>query len=341
MTTDALHELPEDRRDIVRSAFTTAFGSTPTRPLRPLAGGASGALIYRFDAAGQAYLLRLETRRDALRNPHQHACMQAAADAGVAPPLHHVDEAAGITIMDFVESRPLSEYPGGPGNLALDLGRLIARLQATLPFPAFLDYPAVLERMLGYLRGSGAFAAGLLDPHLEAFECIRAVYPWDAAAQRSSHNDPNPNNILFDGQRLWLIDWETAFKNDPMVDLAILADNFAGVPELQEELLRGWSGQGPNPLLRARLTLLRPLTRLYYAGLIFAIVARGGVDTGHTHTDLRVPTPTEFRAALAEGRLKMGAPDTMRTFARMMLAGFLAGASGPEFESALAVVRTG
>src|SRR6187397_1333555 len=111
MTTEALLALPESQREIVHSALVAAFGSTPASPLLPVGGGASGALIYRFDAAGKAYLLRLETRRDALRNPHQHACMQMAADGGVAPALHHVDEAAGITIMDFVLSRPLSDYP--------------------------------------------------------------------------------------------------------------------------------------------------------------------------------------------------------------------------------------
>src|SRR5438046_1779985 len=77
---------------IVRSALTATFGSTPTAPMPPVGGGASGALIQRFEVTGTAYLLRIETRRDALRNPHQHLCMQAAADAGVAPPVHYVDQ---------------------------------------------------------------------------------------------------------------------------------------------------------------------------------------------------------------------------------------------------------
>ena len=68
------------------------------------------------------------------------------------------------------------------------------------------------------------------------------------------------------------------------------------------------------------------------------MAARSGV---HTHTDLRAPTPEEFGAAIADGRLKAGAPDTLRTLARMLLAGFLAGASGPGVDDALAVVRAG
>jgi thiamine kinase-like enzyme len=40
----------------------------------------------------------------------------------------------------------------------------------------------------------------------------------------SSHNDSIPSNILFDGDRLWLIDWESAYRNDPLVDVAIVLD---------------------------------------------------------------------------------------------------------------------
>lgn len=102
--------------------------------------------------------------------------------------------------MDFVMQRPLHEYPGGPLALAKALGELVAKLQATPPFPDHGDYRVFLERMLAYLRS--VFAAGLLDPNLEAFEHMRKAYTWDAERHVSSHNDPNQCNTLFDGQRL-------------------------------------------------------------------------------------------------------------------------------------------
>ena len=205
-------------------------------------------------------------RRTRFRNPHQYVCMKTAVDAGLAPPVHYIDPTEGVAIMDFIPQRPLSEYPGGPAALARDLGRMIARLQRTLLFPQLLEYPVFLDRMLGFIRGSGMFAAGLLDAHAAGFERIRQVYPWNASSPVSSHNDPNPRNIIFDGERLWLIDWETAFRNDPLTDVAILAENFAGTPELEDALLQGWLERPADRELRARLVLMRQLTRLYYAG---------------------------------------------------------------------------
>src|SRR5581483_9862851 len=48
---------------------------------------------------------------------------------------------------------------------------------------------------------------------------IAAVYPHETD-MASSHNDLfKPDNILFDGHRVWLVDWEAAFLNDRYADL--------------------------------------------------------------------------------------------------------------------------
>ena len=331
--------IPAAQRDIAQAALAAAFGAVPVAQLVPVTGGASGALTFRADVAGRPYLLRIEGRRTPMRNPHQYTCMKIAADAGVAPPLRYADDAAGVAILDFLPQRSLSEFPGGPEALGRACGELIARLQATPLFPQFLDYFSILNRMLAYLRGSNMFAPGLLDPHLEGFERIRAVYPKGAAASVSSHNDPNPRNIIFDGVRLWLIDWETAYRNDPLVDVAILLDQLATTPDAETALLQAWLGRAPDSVLRARLILMRPLTRLYYAGLMLSGFAAAPRD--RPDADLCAPTPDEFRAAFEQGRLKPTAPETLYILGKMQLAGFLAGLAAPNFAPALTTARNG
>jgi hypothetical protein len=334
---ELLDVLPADRRETARSALAAAFGATPLTALQPVTGGASGALIYRIEIDRKPYLFRMEMRRSPFRNPHQYVCMQTAVDAGIAPPVHHLDPVEGIVIMDFMPQRPLTEYPGGPMALARGLGRLIARLQATPVFPELRDYLVILDRMLGFIRGSNMFAAGLLDAHAAGFERIRKVYPWNPSALVSSHNDPNPRNIIFDGERLWLIDWETAFRNDPLTDVAIVAENFGTTPELEDALLEGWLSRTPDRPLRARLVLMRQLTRLFYAGILLGGFA--GAPRTAPDGDLTAPTADGFRAAIAEGRLKAGSPEIIYTLGKMFLAGFLAGLAAPEFEYALSVCQ--
>ena len=336
---DPFDRIPADRREAARSALTAAFGTAPLTAVHRVTSGAS-ALSYQIEVADRPYLLRLESlQRDDVRDPHRtYLCMRTAVEAGIAPALHHADPTAGVAIMDFVPARPLFGYPGGREGLTRDLGDLVARLQATPAFPPVASYPTVLEGLLGRLLGSGLFAAGLLDRHREGFERICQAYPWDNAALVSSHNDPHPGNILFDGKRLWLIDWETAYRNDRLVDVAILTLYLAASPELEGMLLKSWRGRAPDRALRARLVLMRQLVRLFYA---CASSLHAASPSAVPETDLAALTPAEFRAAVDEGRLVLGAPETQPIGGKVALATFLAVLATPQFEEALVITQQG
>jgi aminoglycoside phosphotransferase (APT) family kinase protein len=334
---ELLDIVPEPHRTTAGAALAEAFGSR-VEALRPMTGGASAALVYAVEAGGRSYLMRMETRRDAMRNPHQYACMRTAAEAGIAPPLRYVEADAGVAIMDFLPQRPLDQYPGGPAALARALGDLAARLQATPVFPFLIDYRDLVQHLLAGMNASGRFAPGLLDPHAQGLADIRDAYPWDPASLVSSHNDPNPSNVLFDGERLWLIDWETGYRNDPFADVAIMANDQAATPELETELLSAWLGRAPDAMARARLMVMRQLTRLYYAGIIFAVALRAG---GPRIDSLDAPDVATFRAEVAAKGLTPGSPEALRTLAVMCLAGFQAALGTRAFRDALAIVRVG
>lgn len=308
--------IPEALHDKARAAIIGAFDGASVAVVGLLLGGASGAHAFRLAARGRDYVLRIEGTRNPLRNPHQYTCMRIAAEAGIAPPLRYVDEQAGVVIIDFISHQPLTVYPGGPVALADALGLFVRDLHATAPFPVLGDYRSGIERILGFVKTS--FAAGLLDPYLEGLDRIRTVYPWDAAQHVSSHNDPNLRNILFDGKRLWLVDWETSYRNDRFIDVAVLAENVANTPELETALLRSWSGTAPTATMQAQLMLARLLTKLYYAGLLSLLAAPKHAPV----QDLTAPTPDEFGALVAAGKLSPGDSATLLMLARMLLAGF-------------------
>jgi hypothetical protein len=265
--------------------------------------------------------------------------MVAAAAAGAAPPVHYHDPATGVAIMDFVSGRPLSEHPGGPVGMVRALGALISRVQATPPFPILGDYPEVIGSMLAGLSKSSFFAPGQLDPHAAGFARVWAALSWDTSSLVSCHNDPNPRNILFDGERMWLIDWELACRNHPLVDVAILTTELAETPELEDALLEATFGLTPNGRLRARLSVIRLLTRLFYGCIVLDSLVgtlRSAPDVG-----LAALTPAAFRAAVAEGRLASGTPETAYAFGKMSLAAFIDGLATPGFDEMLRLARQG
>jgi hypothetical protein len=261
--------------------------------------------------------------------------MKTAADGGIAPPIRYADDGSGIAIIDFISTQPLKDFPGGAIALAKSLGELVARLQNTEPFPRLVDFRVLVGSMLNYLRRS--FAPGLLEAHIEGLELIKQSLPWDGAEHRSSHNDPGLQNILFDGTRLWLIDWETAYRNNPLVDVAIVAETFARTTELETALLTSWMGSTPGKTILARLLLTRQLTRLYYAGLL--LTSADKTTEGSLITDLAAPTPDEFRSLVASGVLAPAAGETKRTLGKIFLAGFLSTLPTNAFKESMLAAR--
>jgi thiamine kinase-like enzyme len=333
----ALGAVPEERRSAVDAALAAAFGRRPVTGWRLLQGGVSGALIWRVEVDGRPFVLRLEPERIALNHRQRgYACMTAAAAAGVAPAVHHADAVAGVAVMDFVEGCPLSEYPGGRAGLASALGELVARVQETPVFPALGQTTDVIADLLASLEASGLFASGLLRPHADGLARIRAARPVDPSTFVSSHNDPNPRNMLFDGRRVWLVDWELAFRGDPLFDIAILTTELADTPELEDILVAAWRGRPPDAALRARLAVTRPLTRLFYGCI--ALEAFTDVPRAAPETSLEAFTPAGFRAAVTDGRLA-GGSDIAWAFGKMSLAAFVAGLAAPDFEATLARAR--
>jgi hypothetical protein len=309
--------VPEALHDTVREALAATYGGASVECLGPVTGGASGAIALRFASGGREHLLRAETWRSPMRNPHQYACMVTAANAGVAPPLHYVDAERGVAVMEMVEAVPIERFPGGDLARTRALADLARRLQATESFPVLGDWRVIVGRLLALLESK--FAPDLLAPHRAVYQRLVDGLTWDAATHVSSHNDPNSRNVLFDGARLWLIDWETAFRNDPMVDVAILADNLAATPELTGELLRTWLGRATSADEARRLEDVRRLTRLYYAGLLIGF----GAKQDALIDDLSAPTREEAEELQRRGELSEVTPDALLLAGKMCLAAFL------------------
>src|SRR5712671_330846 len=200
MSEDHFKGLSAEQRENAHAALAGAFGRASIDAIAPVAGGASTASTFRIDSGGQRYLLRMEGEPSPLRNPHQYVSMRIAAEAGIAPEIRYIDEAARIAVIDFIEPQPLKTYPGGPRALAQALGELFSRVQATPVFPSFVNYPDIVARLFAHVRRTGLFAAGLLDAHVERLERISLAYASGAATLVSSHNDLIPSNILFDGE---------------------------------------------------------------------------------------------------------------------------------------------
>lgn len=141
------------------------------------------------------------------------------------------------------------------------------------------------------------------------FAKIRQVYPHLEPDLVSSHNDLNPNNILFDGDRLWAVDWEAAFANDRYVDLAIVTNNFVSDDDAEQVFLSTYFDGPASHYQRARFFLMRQVCHLFFAMAFLRFAAAHKPACAMVDADMTAPRLKEFYLLFRTGKVSLSTCD--------------------------------
>lgn len=327
-------DFPPAVRAALARGLTEAFGVAEPDSIVALGGGLSGAGVFRIRVGGIAYLLRLDQARDGFRDPaRSYACMRIAAAGLLAPRVRYADAEGGVAIMDFIDERPLSlEYRGTPEQLVVEAAQTVRALHAGPPFPPLVDYLDGIDALVAQFQARGLVAPAAMAELLDRYKGLRERYRTDPADLVASHNDLNPRNILYDGARLWLIDWESAFLADRYVDLACIANLFARTPAHEDLLLATYFG-AVDETGRARLRVMRQVNHLFY-GLVMA----NAVGDQRPASDLSGRSLDQLHEALTLGEPVLDSEAGRFSYVKARLSAALEGLRTPQFAEALALI---
>jgi aminoglycoside phosphotransferase (APT) family kinase protein len=265
--------------------------------------------------------------------------MRTAAEAFLAPRVRYACVEDGVAIMDFIAEQSLSyEYAGTRGDMITELAQAVRALHATPGFPPLVDYLDGMEGVLGQLRATGLVRPEALAEPLARYAELAAVYRGLPQDLVSSHNDLNPRNILYDGTRLWLIDWESSFRADRWVDLASLANFFTQDPAEEETLLRVYFGEAPDAARRARLFLARQINHMFYGAIFLSGAAAERPAARLANTRLEAPSYAELHRGLGEGSFGFEVWENRVTYGQARLAAAVDNLSGPDCARAIAAL---
>jgi aminoglycoside phosphotransferase (APT) family kinase protein len=263
--------IPQEKTDAVFRGLHEAFGASAIEDICRMTKGLSSDLVFRIVVKGSPYLLRIMTRMDERMDPGRiFACMTAAARAGLTPCVHYSNAEDGVSITDFIDAAP---FPA-----ALALARLpdtIRKLHELPPFPKEFNYVTAHNGFIWRFRKAGLLPKEEIEEVFTRYEQVCAVYPRLDPDMVSSHMDLKPENIIFDGERVWLVDWQAAFRNDRYFDLAVFA-NFVITDDADEQFYLGqYFGEGPDEYQRARFYLMRQVVHVFY-GAVFILLGSAG-----------------------------------------------------------------
>src|SRR5215471_17385975 len=222
--------IPEEKRAAVIRGLGEAFGVTEVEDIRTVTSGLGSDVVFRIVVKRTPYLLRVIMRFNEQTDPaRQFTCMKAAAEAGLAPPVWYASNEDGVSITDFVAAKPFpikEALVRVPGTLR--------RLHALPRFPKTFNYVTAHKGFIWRFRTANLRPTNEIEKVFGMYEQLCAVYPRLDGDMVSCHSDLKPENIVFDGQRIWLMNWQAAFVNDRYFDLAIIA-NFVVADEEDEQ----------------------------------------------------------------------------------------------------------
>jgi aminoglycoside phosphotransferase (APT) family kinase protein len=288
-----------------------------------MAEGWSGAGVFRVEAAGQAFVLKVSDEREPVASWRRKLRMrELAAEAGLAPAVIHVDEARRAVVGVYVVDRSFFALYGNPatrGAALTQLGRTLRRVH-DLPLPPDADGqdPRDFLAQTWWRLGESATVPAFV---VEAVQRVLAFeVPAPERAVVLSHNDVNPTNLVYDGEHLLLLDWDVAGRNTPFYDLAAIAVFLRMDDETCQRLLAAHDDTAVAVLPAAFVYHRRLVAAL--CGAMFLQLAR---NSGH---------------AGAAGETLQSAPSLEELYGRMRSGAVSAATADGQWAFGLALVKT-
>ena len=204
---------------------------------------------YRVSCAGADYAVRLgeDLPQHGVLRFNELAAARAAHAAGLSPEVVYASD--GLMVSRFIAGRTLQAADVRDARFFAQVVALLQRCHSSLAQllrgPALMFW--VFHVIRNYAASLQAIPRQILTQELPrllqmAQQLEGCVGPVDVVF---AHNDLLSGNLIDDGQRLWLIDWDYAGFNSPLFDLANLSANNGFSHEDDARLLALYFGTEP------------------------------------------------------------------------------------------------
>jgi aminoglycoside phosphotransferase (APT) family kinase protein len=329
--------IPQEKSEAVTRGLREAFGVTEFEDISRITRGQTSSLVFRIVVGRSPYLLKIITRAE---DPARHyTSMKAAAEQGMAPRVLYTNIEDHVSITDFVDAEPLPR-----AEALVRLPALLRRLHDLPPFGRapfnttctfLLSKGPALDGFLEKFQAANLLPKTVSEEFFARYAEVAAVYPYDDAEMVSSHNDLfKPDNILFDGQRVLLVDWEAAFLNDRYVDLAAVANQVVANDEEEMAYLQEYFGRAPDEYQRARFHLMQQMSHLFYT-MAFLWVGSPGKMIDWSGS---VPEFTDYHRRIWAGEVDLSDPEVKSVYARVHWERLFQNVQAARYQEALRIV---
>lgn len=331
--------VPETKHEAVRKALEQTFKITDVDEICLLNGGLSLDLVYKITVNEKYYVLKILMSKDELNDPaRQYICMKTASDAGITPKLHYSSVEDALAISDYIPSLPLLANFSSRDDLLINLAKVVKSIHNTTLFPKLVNFLDGIDIFINQFKGLNILPDSTTKEHFDYYAQIQKFYPRHDPDLVSSHNDLNVNNLLFDGKKIWIIDWQAAFQNDRYVDLSLIANFFVTNEQEENIYLNTYFENNVDEYKKARLFLMRQCCYMYYS-MIFMRLAALTKNTDSIHSDsMDIPAVRDVQQKIGQGIVSIESYEGKLLYAKSLLNETLKNAKSDRFSESIKIV---
>ncbi len=242
----------------------------------PLEGGITNE-NHRVEVDGEAFVVRLGGRQAELLGIDRHreaAATSAAARLGVGPEVVWARPEEGVLVTRFVSGRVLTPADLHDPAILARVVHALAQVHGGPPIAGRFSPFRTVEAYREVATRHGVALPPAFDDWLALGHRIEAVLPPGESVP--CHNDLLAANLIDEGNRIRILDWEYAAMGDPFFDLGNLASNAELGPAEERRLVALYGGRDADEPALTRLALMRLASDLREAmwGLVQTGISR-------------------------------------------------------------------
>jgi tRNA A-37 threonylcarbamoyl transferase component Bud32 len=136
-------------------------------------------------------------------------------DAGLPVPevygVRKISETETALDMAYIESKPFTHDNMGKDEQVNAL-TVMAKLQSMIYKVDASGFPRLSDYFAKEIKSTPYLTAQIKD------KAVDLLYKLDTGKTNLCHGDFHPGNIIFDGEKYWVIDWEEPSRGDPAAD---------------------------------------------------------------------------------------------------------------------------
>lgn len=291
--------IPSDRLPGVMRAIECIWPGTVLEKVAVCSSG-SNSIILKLTLDNNTYILRVMDFIDDLSGrQNQIICLKKAAELGLGPGCLYENAEDGVLITEFIASQQIIKTKTWFSEIANSLKLLHQDQTFPLPHQPLFPYMDVLagrlrdEKLSSYLNHYLDKIDEIkvrLTPHLELTSC---------------HNDLNFSNLLFNGERTYLIDWEAAGLEDPFFDLAMVCNEFACNDADRAYFIGQYFGRELTVLETSKLNGMRQIAYCYLALHFLEHALSSGLSLSKDYLIETVPTVSDWINGFDKGEYQL------------------------------------